>query len=909
MASSKTPAEVSITWHPGKGSLPSNPGDMAQAPPGDELPLASLVDIQSLRSLLNGFSALIGIATALLDLEGNIIQFAGWQKACTGFHRATARSCANCNESDLYLASNLQEGEFIDYKCKNGLWDVVTPVFVGKQHLANLYCGQFFYDEDVIDDNYFVAQAGRFGYDQVSYLAAIHAIPRFSREYVRRVMSHIVELASYLSHLSLTNLKLSESRGQMETLINALPDPVWLKDTEGVYLTCNHAFERLLDTPSSAIIGKTDYDFFPAALADFFRQKDREAILASAPRVNEEWVAVAGKEKSVLLETTKTSLPGGSGQPAGVLGIAHDITERKRSEEYLHLMSKVFSNSGEAIMITDADQRILAVNREFTKLTGYCEEEAIGKNPKFLSSGNTPKQLYQEMWATLAENDYWQGELWDRRKTGEVFPKRLSISVVRDTEGKIANYIGNFEDITQRKITEDKIKYLAHHDALTGLPNRFSLHERMAQCIAFARRLDASLAVMLIDLDHFKSINDTLGHNVGDQLLIQAAKRIQQSVRDSDIVARLGGDEFVVILSGIEMSTDIVEVASKIVSHVAAPYTIGGHELRTSPSVGICFYPGDATEIDDLIKNADIAMYHAKAVGRCNYQFYTEKMREEVAQRVTLEHELKIAIANGQFVLHYQPQIELGSGKVVGVEALVRWQHPVRGLILPSNFIPLAEETKLIIPLGKWILEAACQQLKRWHDDGLSDLHMAVNLSAIQFQDKKLPELVRQALTHSGLDAHHLHLEITESMAMHNPEENIVMMKTLADIGVKLAIDDFGTGYSSLAYLKIFPVDIIKIDRSFVKDIETDENDAAICEITMLLAQKLGMRVVAEGVETAAQRQFLLTLGCQWVQGYFFNQPLPADLLKEYISEFKPVRIPVRNGKAEAYLKRVRNAT
>jgi diguanylate cyclase (GGDEF)-like protein/PAS domain S-box-containing protein len=891
MASSKTPEEVPITWQSGKGSLPSNLSDIAQAPSGVEPPLASLVDIQSLRSLLDGFSALVGIATALLDLDGNIIQFAGWQNACTGFHRSTPRSCANCTESDLYLASNLREGEFIDYKCKNGLWDVVTPVFVGKQHLANLYCGQFFYDDDVIDDNYFVVQAERFGYDQPSYLAAIHAIPRFSREYVRRVMAHIVDLASYLSHLSLTNLQLRESRGQMETLINALPDPVWLKDTEGVYLTCNHAFERLLGKSASAIIGKTDYDFFSAALADFFRQKDHEAILASAPSVNEEWMAVAGSEKRILLETTKTPLPGASGQPAGVLGIARDITERKRSEEYLHLMSKVFSNSGEAILITDADQRILAVNREFTELTGYCEAEAIGKNPKFLSSGNTPKQLYQEMWATLAENDYWQGELWDRRKTGEVFPKRLSISVVRDAEGQIANYIGNFEDITQRKIAEDKISYLAHHDALTGLPNRFSLHERMEQCIAFARRFDASLAVVLIDLDHFKSINDTLGHNVGDQLLIQVAKRIQQSVRDSDIVARLGGDEFVVILSGIDMSVDIVDVASKIVAHVAAPYTIGGHELRTSPSVGICFYPGDATEIDDLIKNADIAMYHAKAVGRCNYQFYTEKMREEVAQRVTVAQELEIALKNGQFVLYYQPQIELDSGRVVGVEALVRWQHPVRGMISPCHFIPLAEETKLIIPLGKWILEAACDQLRRWHEEGLADLHMAVNLSAIQFQDKKLPELVRQALAHSGLDARHLHLEITESMAMHNPEENILMMNTLADIGVKLAIDDFGTGYSSLTYLKIFPVDIIKIDRSFVKDIETDENDAAICEITMLLAQKLGMRVVAEGVETAAQRQFLLTLGCQWVQGSFFSKPLPADLIQEYIREFRPVRV------------------
>lgn len=889
MASTKAPGDAPVTWHPDKRSKLTNPGNASQTNPDIALPLTSLIDIQSLRSLLDDFSALVGIATALLDLEGTVIQFSGWQKACTEFHRPTPRSCANCKESDLYLAHHLQEGEFVDYKCKNGLWDVVTPLFVGKQHLANLYCGQFFYDDDVIDDDYFVAQAERFGYDQPRYLAAIHATPRFSRDFVRRVMAHIVGLASYLSHLSLINLQLSESRGQMETLINTLPDPVWLKNTEGVFQTCNHAFERLLGAPASAIIGKTDYQFFSTALADFFRQKDREAILAGKPNVNEEWITVRGSEKRILLETTKMSLSGASGQAVGVLGIARDITERKRSEDKLHLMSRVFSNSGEAILITDANQRILAINREFTKLTGYDEAESIGKNPRFLSNGNTPKQVYEEMWATLAEHDFWQGELWDRRKSGEAFPKRLSISVVRDAEGRIVNYIGSFEDITQRKIAEDKIRYLAHHDALTGLPNRFSLHERMEQSIAFARRFHASLGVMLIDLDHFKAINDTLGHNVGDQLLIQVAKRLQQSVRDSDIVARLGGDEFVVVLSGIETAADISDVAGKIVVQLASPYTIAGHELRTSPSVGVCIYPDDATEIGDLIKNADIAMYHAKAVGRCNYQFYTEKMRDDVAQRVTVEQELEIALKNGQFVLHYQPQIELESGRVVGVEALVRWQHPVRGMIPPCNFIPLAEETKLIIPLGKWILEAACRQLKRWHEDGLSDLHISVNLSAIQFQDKKLPDLVKQALLQAGLQAHHLHLEITESMAMRHPEENIVVMNTLADIGVKLAIDDFGTGYSSLAYLKIFPVHIIKIDRSFVKDIETDENDAAICEITMLLAQKLGMLVVAEGVETDAQRQFLANLGCQWVQGYFFSKPLSADLVKEYI---RPVCAP-----------------
>lgn len=878
-----------ITWHTGPLSTDIE-SDLAQARPANpvsEAPLASLIDIQSLRTLLDDLTLLVGMPTALLDLEGNILQAAGWQRACTTFHRATPSACANCTESDLFLASHLKEGEFVDYKCKNGLWDVVTPVFVGKQHLGNLYCGQFFYDDDEIDDAYFIAQAGRFGFDAEDYLAAIHEMPRFSRERVRSVMRMIVGLASYLSHLSLTNLRLSESRSQMETLINALPDPVWLKDTQGVFQACNRAFERMLGATAGEILGKTDYDFLSPELADFFRQKDREAIAADEPRVNEEWLPHAEKGQSILLETIKTALPGVSGRPIGVLGIGRDMTERKRAEENLHLMSRVFSNSGEAILIADANNRILAVNREFTRLTGYSEEEAIGKDPRFLSSGNTPREVYQEMWATLARNDYWQGELWDRRKSGEPYPKRLSISVVKDSAGQIVNYIGSFEDITDRKAAEDKIRHLAHHDPLTGLPNRFSLYERIEQGMAFARRFEKSLAVMLIDLDRFKQINDTLGHNAGDQLLVQVAKRLQRSVRDSDIVARLGGDEFVVVLSGITTQADAAEIAGKIVEHVAAPYSIAGNELRTSPSIGICLYPEDAAETSELIKNADIAMYHAKATGRCNYQFYTEQMRTDVAQRVTAEHELAIALEQGQFVLHYQPQVALDSGKVIGVEALVRWQHPSRGLIYPGDFIALAEETRLIIPLGQWVLEQACQQLSQWHAAGLGDLHMSVNLSALQFQDNNLPALIRQVVAQSGLSASHLQLEITESMAMRDPEENIVMMKALTDIGVKLVLDDFGTGYSSLAYLKLFPISTVKIDRSFVKDVDTDENDAAICEITMLLARKLGMQVVAEGVETDAQLGFMAGIGCQRIQGYLFSKPITAESIAGFIGGFR----------------------
>jgi len=573
------------------------------------------------------------------------------------------------------------------------------------------------------------------------------------------------------------------------------------------------------------------------------------------------------------------------GKPLRSIGTAQDITDIRRMESQMQLLGTAFHHSGEAIMITDHDNRIVTVNPAFTTLTGYSQQEVVGRNPSMLSAGRTEAADYEKMWTAIVQKGYWQGEVWDRRKDGGVYPKWLSISVMRDDEGSIRYYIAHFTDVSAERATEARLHHMAHHDMLTGLHNRFSLKDRLEHALALARRESSRVALLFIDLDRFKVINDTLGHHVGDELLIHVSRRLRQCVRESDMVARLGGDEFVVMLSGVEHSSSVAMVAEKLVASVAEPYPVGAHTLYTTPSIGIAIYPMDGNDGETLMKNADAAMYHAKSAGRNNFQFFDAKMNEAALERLGIEHALRQALGREEFRLHYQPVIDVRTGRVSSVEALIRWQHPTRGLLAPGMFIGVAEETGLIQPIGDWVIWAACRQLADFRAAGIAGVKMAINISAIQMRNSDLSVLARGIIEAYSLVPGDLVFEITESVAMEHPDETVRVLDILHDMGVKLALDDFGTGYSSLSYLRMFALDKLKLDRSFVEDIGQDIDGQVICDATIGLAHNLGLEVVAEGVETEEQLAYLKARGCNLIQGYLFSRPVPADEVIAFIRE------------------------
>ncbi len=683
---------------------------------------------------------------------------------------------------------------------------------------------------------------------------------------------------------------LIENERKYRELTESINDAIWTLDAESLRFTyvSPSVFKLRGYTPEEIMAEPMDAALTPEGATHIRSQIARgvEEYLAgkrTADQFNTEEIELRRKDGSLVWTEVVTNFY--RNEHTGkieIRGVTRDINERKRMEESLRKLSLAVEQSPNSIVITDLDGNIEFVNLAFTKITGYTLNEVIGKNPRILRSGKTPRATYNELWAQLTRGETWKGELINRHKDGTEIVESVLISPVRRADGQVTNYLAIKNDITEIKKTQAHIDKLAHFDQLTSLPNRTLLKARFDYALSLAQRSHENMTVMFLDLDHFKDVNDTLGHSVGDQLLMEVAKRLKAMLRDQDILARQGGDEFVLILPGADENGAAL-VASKIIETVSRPYQIEEQELIATPSIGIAIYPHDGEDFETLSKNADTAMYRVKQEGRNDFRFFTSEMQTHSARALKLGNALRHAVSRNQLQMHYQPQLSIQDGHVVGAEALLRWTHPELGAISPAEFIPIAENSGQIIAIGEWVLRTVARQLKAWIDSGLPPMVIAVNLSAIQFRQPNLPELVTGILGEVGLPHEYLELELTEAVAMDDPQGAVAMMDKLSACGIRMSIDDFGTGYSSLSYLKRFKVYKLKIDQSFVRDITDDPDDKAIVSAIINMASSLGMQTIAEGVETSGQLAFLRLQGCDEVQGYYFSKPLPAEQFELFV--------------------------
>jgi len=676
--------------------------------------------------------------------------------------------------------------------------------------------------------------------------------------------------------------ELEELRRQAQ-ILQHINESVISMDLAGFITGWNSSAERLFGYSAAEVMGRNvlflyaDENEEDIGFEDAFLNRGGREMEVRRRKKNGE-VFWARLQLSVLRDD--------DGQPNGLIGFLSDVTERRDAAEQLRLHARIFEQSDEAILITDAQEKIVSVNPAFTRISGYSAAEVMGETPRKFRSGRHDAAFFGKMWQRLLDTGHWQGEIWDRRKDGEIYPKWLSIGSVRNSVDEITHYFSIFTDITDRKRAEGRIHHLAYFDALTGLPNRVQFSRLTDQALMASKRKEGFGAVLFIDLNRFKPINDTLGHVVGDKVLQETANRLRASLRGADVVCRLGGDEFAVGLFEIANREHAANVAQKLLATLDDPIVISGRELKLGAAIGISIYPEDGMDTETLLRQADIAMYRAKQTGPDGMAFFSEDMNQRAVDRLNLEAGLRRAIDRDELLLYYQPKVNVESGAIIGAEALVRWRHPERGLVPPAEFVPVAEESGLIVHVSNWVLEAACKQIRQWMDAGLPAMHIAVNLSARDFSGS-LPARVQELLERHGIGAEWLELEITEGMLMHHTATVIAMMDEITALGVSLSLDDFGTGYSSLSYLKRFPIDTLKIDRSFVIGIPGDADDCAIAGAIIGMSKQLKHNVIAEGVETTDQLMFLKSLGCDEIQGYLFSPPVPAETFAAMVRDGK----------------------
>ncbi|MDY0051510.1 MAG: EAL domain-containing protein [Aliarcobacter sp.] len=698
-----------------------------------------------------------------------------------------------------------------------------------------------------------------------------------------------VLLDSSIIKLLFTNItEISNTNTQIENkfrfLYEQVPYPYQSLNEKGIITNVNKKWTEITGYTKDEAIGKRFITFtdeknerLKILFKDFLNNK----------KVENERIKIKKKNGEIILVEFNGNISNINGE-LKTHCMFKDITREEKIQKKLKLSDIVFENTTEGILITNEKNEIISVNNAFTKITGYEKKDILYKNPNFLSSNKHHKEFYQNLWEELISTGQFKGEIWNRKKSGEIYPEWLNISIVKDSAGNILNYVAIFSDITKIKKSNEKIEYLAHHDPLTNLPNRLLLKARLDQSITHANTTQEMIAVFFIDIDNFKVINDTYGHSIGDKIINLVATRLQRNLRENDTISRIGGDEFIIVIENIDNIKNIEKIASKLLADFKDPVKLQEYLFDVTISIGISLFPNNSLTTENLIKHADTAMYSAKNAGRNQFQFYKDEMTSEIFEKILMKKEISDALENGDFEVYYQPQINIKENKIVGLEALVRWNYRNTRLVFPDEFISHAEETKLIIPLGEFVLKSACLFLKKLQDLNLMpEGIIAVNISSIQIKNCDILKVISKNLNESGLDAKYLEIELTESYIMENIQKSLPTLHKLKDLGIKLAIDDFGTGYSSLSYLKKFPIDKLKIDKSFINELPNNPKDVAITRTIIALAKGLEMKTIAEGVELQKQKDFLEQEDCDEIQGWLYSKALRANDFIEFVKNFK----------------------
>jgi len=790
--------------------------------------------------------------------------------------------------------------------------EVVHSAYIGDRHMANAHLAYFidakpFYTEDVVPRLIIVLLVSmatlalatffilRYFLKPIETLSAIiekttDYLPDLPDKLLNRkdeVGLLACNFASLMQRLSSSYNNLFKEKEFNQVTLDSIADAVIVTDEKGCIQYMNYVAEQLTGWLTNEVKGQSIKNIFSIINATTRNPVPNpiDTVLTTGEVVylNNHTILISRGGTEYHISDSAAPIRKEDNNILGVVLVFNDVSERKQAEEKIRTLYQAIEQSPVSVMITDINANIEYVNSTFEQNTGYLSAEVIGQNPRILKSGKEPEQFYHEMWQTITSGKAWWGEVMNRKKNGELYWENAHIAPVLDESGSIRNYLAVKEDITLRKQQEETILHQAHHDALTDLPNRFLSLDRLSQLISEAQRSHKLVTVLFIDLDDFKKINDTLGHDAGDKLLIEAAARLRSGVRDGDTVGRLGGDEFIVLLGGLSDVTDARPVVENLLSRFRDAFRIDGRELMITASVGVSVYPNDGDNPSKLLRNADSAMYHSKDEGRNTYSYFTDAMNKDVSRRLALEEQMHGALDRGEFYLCYQPKVDVTSCNIVGVEALLRWNNPALGEITPDEFIPIAEQTGLIVPIGQFVLTQALEMMAGWKQKYKQPFTMAVNLSPRQFRDHNLVTFIKNAMAQSGVLDESLELEITEGVLMSGHTHIDKALAAIHDLGIFLSMDDFGTGYSSLSYLRRYPFDVLKIDRSFINDITVDIADRELVNAAIAMAHSLGLKVVAEGVETEEQLALLVTQGCDIGQGYLFSKPVGAEEITEML--------------------------